>query len=512
MVNYTNKNRATHNALKNEVAGKASMLEVRQFYGVYKQVVRQLNRTKMKLLTTLFFSLLTTCSFGQKSNTLEKPKVDERIEILSIVFRLADSREYSSEWFKLYTDKIQAHYKPYKNHELITFIKKLREENSVSYDAVMSMAIHLDNKFNPLVEFTDKIPDERWGKDNAYKFVKLLKKFYKESNSKKFFKENQNLYKNVGKKFLPIYEHLDLTWYTTFYGKEPTEKFIIVNGLGNGGGNYGTSITFSNGKREVYAIMGTWSVDSLGMTKFDLNDYFPTLLHEFNHSFVNYLLEKNPDPFRESGEKIYQVVENEMSSQAYGNWKIMLNEALVRASVIKYMKDHKFSDKEIQDEINKQLNRSFLWIEELVAELEKYDQQRNIYPTLENYLPNIINAYDGYARNIDNYLIKFDEKRPKVVSINEFTNGDQNIDPSLKQITINFDKQLLGKGYSINYGDSKETFPNMKTFNYSDDKKSIIIGWELENNKTYNFVLTGLSFKTPNGVSMKDYTINFKTK
>lgn len=466
----------------------------------------------MKLLTTLFFSLLAVFSFGQAPNTLEKPKVDERVELLSIVFRLAESKEYSSEQFKLYTDKIQEHYKPYKKHELIAFIKKLREENGVSYDAVMSMAIHLDNKFNPLIEFTDKIPDERWGKDNAYEFVRLLKKFYRESNSKKFFKENQNLYKEVGEKFLPVYEHLDLDWYTSFYGKEPTEKFVIVNGPGNGGGNFGPSITFPDGRREVYAIMGTWETDSLGMAKFTLGNYFPVLLHEFNHSFVNYLLKKNPEPFRKSGEKIYQTVENEMNSQAYGNWETMLNEALVRAAVIKYMKDHKFTDKEIQTETNIQLNRAFLWIEELVAELEKYDRQRSIYPTLESYLPNIINAYDSYEKNIDSYLVKFDEKRPKVVSINEFTNGDQNVDASLKRITINFDKQLMGKGYSINYGDSEETFPDIKKINYSDDKKSIIIDWELRNNKTYDFVLTGLSFKTPNGISMKDYKINFKTK
>lgn len=61
----------------------------------------------MKFITTLFFSLLIVFSFGQETNSLDKPKVDERIEILSIVFRLAESEEYSSKRFKLYTDKIE---------------------------------------------------------------------------------------------------------------------------------------------------------------------------------------------------------------------------------------------------------------------------------------------------------------------------------------------------------------------------------------------------------------------
>lgn len=469
-------------------------------------------KKKTRIIYTLFFSLLTIFSFGQKSNTFEKPKVDERVEILSIVFRLAECKEYSSEKFKLYTDKIQAYYSPYKNHELISFVRKLRKENNVSHDAVMSMAIHLDNNLNPLVKFTDKIPDQHWGKDNAYEFVRLLKKFCVESNSKKFFIENQKLYNEVSEKFLPVYEHLDMAWYTSFYGKEPNEKFIVVNGLGNGGGNFGPSIAFPNGKRTVYAIMGTWEVDSLGMAKFTLGKYFPTLVHEFNHSFVNDLLDKNPEPFRKSGEKIYQSVENEMNNQAYGNWQTMLNEALVRAAVIKYMKDHKFTEQEIQDEINKQLNRGFLWIEELEAELENYDRQRNIYPTLESYFPKIVKAYETYAENRNSYLVKFDEKRPKITSIKEFTNGAENIDASLTQVTINFDRPLLGKGHSINYGDSEETFPDIKEVNYSADKKSIILDWKLESNKVYNFVLSGIAIKSQNGIAIKDYVISFKTK
>ncbi|MCJ0741803.1 DUF4932 domain-containing protein [Pedobacter montanisoli] len=465
----------------------------------------------MKLIATLFFSLFALLTFAQKNTSLEKPKVDERIEILSIVFRLADSEEYRSERFKLYSDKIQGFYSPFKNHELIQFIKNLRQKNGVGYDAVMSMAVYLDNDLNPIVKFTDEIPDKRWGKDNAYEFTKLLKQFYKDSNSKQFFESNQQLYAEASKRFLPVYEHLDLNWYTKFYGKEPDEKFVIINGLGNGGGNYGPSITLPSGKREVYAIMGTWKTDSLGMADFTINNYFPTLLHEFNHSFINHLLDKNPKPFKNSGEKIFKTLAKEMQSQAYATWETMLNEALVRAAVIKYMKDHKFNEQEIEEETNEQLNRGFVWIEELVAELEKYDHQRNQYPTLESYMPKLINAYQTYGKNIDIYVKQLDEKRPKVISINEFKNNDQTVDASLKSITINFDRPLLGKGRSIN-GIDKSTFPNFKSITYTEDKKSIIIEWDLEGNKNYEFVLTGLAFKSPKGISMNDYKISFKTK
>jgi hypothetical protein len=328
------------------------------------------------------------------------------VELLSIAFRLAGNPEYSSRKFKLYTDRIEHHFAAYKSHELIIFIQKLRKKNGVSFDAVMSMAVHIDNPpgFSPLVVFSKEIPDERWGKENAVKFIELLKKFYADAGCESFFRENEDLYEEASRRFLKVYETLDAGWYSKFYGKEPNEEFIIVNGLGNGGGNYGPSIQFSNGKRKVYAVMGTWTTDSLGMATFAVKDYFPTLLHEFNHSFVNYLVEKYRNELNQSGEKLFRAVKSEMNQQAYRDWETMIKESLVQAAVIKYMKDHLFDPCDIDQEKARQLKRGFTWIGELTEELENYDKQREKYPTLESYMPAIVTAFKAYARDIQKML------------------------------------------------------------------------------------------------------------
>ena len=469
----------------------------------------------MKKLIILFSVLVSVNLFSQEKQILEKPKVDERIEILSIVFRLAGAQEYNAKDFRLYTDRIDKYFSEYKNHELIEFVKKIRKENGVSYDAVMSMAIHLSQapQFKPLVEITDSIPEKRWGKENALKFIELLQKFYKDANCKKFFKENADLYRNASAQFIPVYNNLDSKWYKNFYGKEPREKFIIVNGLGNGSGNYGSSIVLKNGKKEVYAIMGAWSVDSLGMIKFDINGYFPILLHEFNHSFVNYLTEQNQTSLQESGDKIYAVVADNMKSQAYSNWKTMISESIVRAGVIKYMRDHNYNRNLIDNEVLGQLIRGFLWINELCDELENYDKQRDKYPSLESYMPNIIRAFNNYAENIKLIENRFDERRPKVLSISEFRNNDQSVNSEIKTITVNFDRPLLGRGFSILNGKSgKETFPKIRETKYSEDKKTLIINIELEKDKEYQFKLSGKNFRSTEGIPMKEYEIIFRTK
>jgi len=134
----------------------------------------------------------------------------------------------------------------------------------------------------------------------------------------------------------------------------------------------------------------------------------------------------------------------------------VLNEALVRASVIKYVKEHNTKQSNIDTIFNMELNNGFLWIRELVAELENYDSNRAIYPTLESYMPKLAEAYNVYAEKV----LQYDAQRPRVASVEEFENGNVNVDASTKTITIHFDRPLSGQGYSIFMGNKgKEAFP-----------------------------------------------------
>lgn len=463
-------------------------------------------RMKNVLIVILFF--VSFQGFAQEKSILRQPKVDKRVELLSLVFRLAERPEYSTKHFELYADRIENYFGKYKDHELIQFTKSIMDKNGIAYDAVMSMAIHLDENLNLLPGLTDNSLDSRWKKEDGDKFISLLKKFTKDTEYDKFYNDNTDLYVEASKRFRPIFENVDLKWYTLFYGQKTTETFVIINGLGNGRNNYGPSLKYNDGRKDVYAIMGAWRADSIGMPEFRMNECFPTLIHEFNHSFVNNLIGKNREELRNSGVKLFAIVKDEMAIQAYGNWETMMCEALVRASVIKYMKDHNFDKPEIKNEINRQMERGFLWIKELVAELDNYDKQRNLYPTLEDYMPKLADAYKNYAE----VLRKFETKRPKVISINEFANGDMNVDAAIKTITVNFNKPLFGKGYSIFFGKKgMEALPKIGSITYANDNKTVLIAVELEEDKEYQFIMKGKNFKSVDGVGIKDYEVSFKT-
>jgi len=355
-----------------------------------------MNRILIAILVTLIFQ---ACVQVQEKVILEKPKVDKRVELLSIVFRLAERPEYSGKIFPPYIERIEQHFEKYKNHELIQFSKSIIKENQISYDAPMWMAVHLDENLKLLTGVKENIwqKDERWTEENVKKFVLLLQQFAKDTNFDDFFKNNADLYDETIKRFASFYEQIDLNWYLSFYGQEPTETFSIIIGAGNGTSNYGPLIDYIDGSRNVYAIVG-----GVG----GMFEYHPfawiVVIHEFNHSFVNWLIYKNIEAFRESGEKIFSVIKDVLANQAYGDWETMMCEALVRAAEIKYIKDQEFEQGTIEEKINREKENGFFWIEELVDELESYDKQRDIYPTLESYMPRLIEAYKIWAENIQN--------------------------------------------------------------------------------------------------------------
>jgi hypothetical protein len=359
--------------------------------------------------TNSLFIIIFFCStlmFGQANRpdaaTLKShyplPVVDKRTELLSIVFRLAGNFEYNDDIYRSYVADIHRHFDKYKEHPLITFASEMREKNGVSFDAVMFMAVYLEQPplLSPVVPFSASVPEYRWGQENAGKFAGLLKQFYTDAECAGFFAGHEALYKTAQERFMPVYEALDVNWYNQYYGAEPDGSLNISLGMGLGGNNYGPKVKYAAGREDTYAVMGTWSIDSTGKPLYPVGNYLPTLIHEFNHSYVNHLTKKYEKDLEPAGLKLFDLVKANMGH--YTSWQTMMNEALVRASVIRYLLKHNPDPKAAKYQLMSDFGMGFFWMKELVETLGVYEGNRNTYPTLESYMPVLVAFYDGVAK------------------------------------------------------------------------------------------------------------------
>jgi hypothetical protein len=461
----------------------------------------------------LFFSASLTITAQTKPTVSLTPKVDRRVELLSVLARLADYDEYTQKRYKAYVTDIEQHFGPYRNHPAVVFMRDVRARRSIGFDAVMSYAIQLDStSFKPTIAFKQHLPDSRWTVQDASKLADLIRQFHKDAHVATFFQQQADRYRSAETRFAQVVQRVDLPWFRRYYGSAPNDAFRLVIGLGNGGGNYGPHLPAKNGSQVNYAIMGTWSVDSTGLAQYATDDYLPTVIHEFNHSFVNPLIDQSAPALLPYADSVYARVQEPMRKQAYANSKTMLYESLVRASVVMYLQEHDSTGTAALDQLREEQSRSFVWTDTLTGLLRQYVNQRRQYPTLQLFMPQHTAFYAWLAPHIDSVLTAYQQQCPQVVAIEPFVNGSQSVDAGIDEVRIRFSRPLQPKRYGIQLGTGgREQMPIKGVLGLTDDGKAVRLKVKLEPGHPYSFRLRNGGFRSTDGYLSSAYDVTFVT-
>src|SRR5574344_599512 len=78
-----------------------------------------------KILTLLFAVVCFVSSFAQN---MVSAKIDERTELLSVIFRLAGNREYNRCMMPSFARATNTYFADYKKHNAVLFAKKISSQ------------------------------------------------------------------------------------------------------------------------------------------------------------------------------------------------------------------------------------------------------------------------------------------------------------------------------------------------------------------------------------------------
>ncbi|MCL2074772.1 MAG: DUF4932 domain-containing protein [Marinilabiliaceae bacterium] len=463
-----------------------------------------------KLAFLALFLVVSSFFFAQKIEL--NAKVDERCELLSTVFRLAGAQEYVTQEIPIYVDSLDKYFEPYKDHEIVEYTKTFRENFGVGYDAPMGLAVHLqivDGKISLIPNVKENSLDSRWNKDYLPRFIELLNDFYTTTQFRDFLVSQSDFVRKVEQTATEYFKKVDMEWYEKFYGEVPEGKFNLIISLSNGSNNYGPKVEYLNGKEDLYSIT-ICAIDSLDNSYFNDRWALPLIIHEFCHSFCNQLISENYDKIKKKADEFYKIKQDVFNRQAYGNSKTMLCEILVRASVIKYMADHYPTNPEKY--FSNEKSNGFIWIEELYNSLLNYEQNRDKYPTLKSYMPEIVKVFNKLNPS---KMVKEQEKLMPVMFIENIKNNAQDVDATTTQIIVKFNKKMNTRANGSTYGTKgKEYFPEVIGAKWNEETKTEwILEVKLEPNKEYSIVFPAQWFFSEDGVNAKNTVyLDFKTK
>ena len=359
-------------------------------------------------------------------------EVSETVELMSILARTAGWDPYHMDMGGQYIEDVEAWFAPYQNHPTISYFNDIMNQYAQGFHEPMYLATAMAADGQRVTLLCPKqYLNDNWKAADMDEFMVQLNKFYTDTRFHEFYQQHLDFYNRVLQDYRAnVMRYFNQDWYAPFYGTNPEEVFRVIIGFTNGGHNYGAAHQFPGQPKENISLCGYWLYPNDGYVYDSKHgrDAATTLVHEFNHSFVNYLqdLEKNAALLGDIPQRLLEKEYMRMTQyQSYGEGSIVLNESIVRAAVILYMMQNGFSPQELQAELEENIARGFRWLPELVTAMRHYSSHRNKYPTLNDFYPQI-------AKVLGNYLAADDKKMDKILKSSQSSNKTNPASSTLK--------------------------------------------------------------------------------
>lgn len=438
--------------------------------------------------------------------------VDPRVEIMSIIFRLAGNQEYNEGAIASYNEDVDRWFGGRKSHPAIQLAKKLRQTYGIRYSAPMFLAIRMPQ---PMGDITGQVPwkidtqgmDPQWPAKELAEFCEQARLFAQLTRFDKFFADHTEFYDTaVTRARRVIVRDVRLDWFDKFFGTRPGADFRIVIAPMLGGINYGPKRTIGS-REELYCILGIWFSDRHGDPDFS-REASGVVAHEFDHSYVNPVVMRHMRELRAPGEILFPRVANKLRRQAYGNWETMMIESLVRAAQVRYVREVRGPVWGLQA-MKEEVANGFIWTPELVALFDEYQADRKKYPTYESFMPRVVAFFNQASKKP---APETDKLRPAVVEMVP-ADGAQNVDPALAELRVTFDRPMA-PGFSWVGGGAR--YPEVTgVARWSDDRKTCILPVKLKPGRDYELSLNSdyfENFRDPRGTPLEPTQWKFRTK
>ena len=439
---------------------------------------------------------------------------DECVELMATVWRLSGADEYNRCRVPQYAHEVDSVFAAYKGHPVVQLARQYQNESGISYDAVASYGLHLKVNENGTIVFNNSFLEgsddsfDRWSEQQKKEFLEPLNDFYRTSRFHDWYLQQDILYEEVEEAFGTINQHVDYDWFSSYFGQESGSTFRIVLSLLVGPNNYGCSAKLKDGSNALSPVIGCCQLDDNGNIHYNANAVLPIVIHEFCHHYCNPLNSQFWSLIDQSAERVFKEREGQMRQSAYSSALIMMNETFVRASVIRYMRVH-YPQIEESALIKEEEKQGFILTQTLCEALKEYEQQRDKYVTMSDFMP-------VYAKAVNDFDLKQYNKRKKELAKQNATykvnlkNGAKDVPSGLFTLVIKFSKPMANS-IALYNSFSGADFPPVKNYDWRDDKTLEVV-FLLEPSHQYGFVVMGTEFPTKDGHSAgKNMEINFTT-
>jgi hypothetical protein len=314
--------------------------------------------------------------------------VDPRLEVLSIVQYLAGYRPIT-ELPSAYRARVDSAFAEFREHAAVSLLRDMAA-SGFSFHVPPQATLHRTLDLQPARPFPESVTARGGGAARLDAFYHQLAGFSRASRFDAFFLANLDFYRSLLNQAAAHVGPLQSpNLLEAYYGERMAAYNIVLVPLYMPGG-FGIELSEADGTRAIFSVQGPLATAGESLNFGDEQSFTYLVWHEFSHSFVNPLTRLHLEHVQRHA-ALYEPIADVMRRQAYGNWESTVNEHIVRAVTTRLAYLHHGPDAG-ERALHGEQQRGFSYVTALCAALERYEADRDTWPTLRDFYPELVAA------------------------------------------------------------------------------------------------------------------------
>jgi hypothetical protein len=340
--------------------------------------------------TTVAATALALSLTGCESAPIEPTTVtvDSRIELIGVVQYLADYMLTTSYDFDYKTD-VEEHFGEFREHEAVVMFKTMASQG-FSFDVVPKAMLSLTDPpgLSTRYDFPGDVLARAGGQQALDAFVETLRDFAAQTDFEMFFKNHESLFDSLTSSATPTMT-ATVGALEEYLGENLSGAHVILGVLLHHGGF--SALFETRGAREAYALIGPAGGNGTYPGFGAARRLGSIAWHEFSHTVINDLTATHSD-WIDSHSQLFEGMADDMARSGYGTWETTVNEHIIRAINVRMLLLN-IGQPVGQSALDSDVARGFVYLTPLVNALQRYESDRDTYPTIEDFFPQLLDAF-----------------------------------------------------------------------------------------------------------------------
>lgn len=237
-----------------------------------------------KISIALVVAMLAFCG-----NAYSAVRFDERLELTSIVCRLAGMPETNNFAYEEYANEVENYFSPYKKHAVVELVAD--PNNKLTVRDLFELALNFDINRGFILEGDPKF--ENINRSFATKYLSALGDFYRDSKFLRFYTSHFDYYEEATKIYTDIVKGMDKKVLKKMFGIDIESVNILLN-------SFSGAYSYSFPDKNIFVYSG-FATHYIGNSKQGfLSTTFSAPELRFVYSFAEYALASSYDKLEES--------------------------------------------------------------------------------------------------------------------------------------------------------------------------------------------------------------------